>query len=195
MTAEPNTRQTVRFATALEVGLACFAGPVGVSGDGQQTMENRKRPLLTAFSGGPDSTALVLLAEQYARQRGVSHQVVLIDHGLRNDSADEASRVATRMRHFGIDIAIRRLEAIAPKGGIQNWARLQRYAILTSIARKTGAVLLLAHHKADQVETVFMRLSHGSGLGGLGGMEPICCFADVPVLRPLLKWRPDELMA
>ena len=194
MTAEPDSRQTVRFATALKGGLARFAGPVGVSGDGQQITANRKRPLLTAFSGGPDSTALVLLAEQYARQRGISHQVVLIDHGLRNDSADEASRVATRMRHFGIDIAIRRLEAIAPKGGIQNWARLQRYAILTSIARKTGAVLLLAHHKADQVETVFMRLSHGSGLGGLGGMEPISCFADVPVLRPLLEWRKDELM-
>ena len=195
MTAEPDSRQTVRFATALEGGLACFTGPVSVLGDGQKTIANRKRPLLTAFSGGPDSTALVLLAEQYARQRGISHQVVLIDHGLRNDSADEASRVATRMRYFGIDIEIRRVEAIVPKGGIQNWARLQRYEILTSIARKTGAVLLLAHHKADQAETVFMRLSHGSGLGGLGGMEPICCFADVPVLRPLLKWRQDELMA
>lgn len=194
MTAEPDSRQTVRFATALEAGLACFNGPAGVRGGGQQAVADRKRPLLTAFSGGPDSTALVLLAEQYARQRGISHQAVLIDHGLRPDSADEASRVATRMRHFGIDIAIRRVDAVAPKGGIQSWARDQRYAILTSIARETGAVLLLAHHEADQAETVFMRLAHGSGLGGLGGMGSTRCLADIPVLRPLLEWRPDELM-
>ena len=129
MTAEPNSRQTVRFAAALEAGLACFTGPAGVRGGGQQAVADRKRPLLTAFSGGPDSTALVLLAEQYARQRGISHQAVLIDHGLRLDSADEASRVATRMRHFGIDIAIRRVVAVAPTGGIQSWARDQRYAI------------------------------------------------------------------
>ena len=179
MTAEPDSRQTIRFATALEAGLACFNGPAGVRGVGQQAVADSKRPLLTAFSGGPDSTALVLLAEQYARQRGISHQAILIDHGLRPDSADEASRVATRMRHFGIDIAIRRVDAVAPKGGIQSWARDQRYAILTSIARETGAVLLLAHHEADQAETVFMRLSRGSGLGGLGGMGSTRCLADI----------------
>ena len=108
-------------------------------------------------------------------------------------TADEASRVATRMRYFGIDIAIRRLDAVAPKGGIQSWARINA-TILTSIARETGAVLLLAHHEADQAETVFMRLSRGSGLGGLCGMGSTRCLADIPVLRPLLEWRPDELM-
>ena len=195
MTADPDSTQIVRFAAALKAGLDCFNGPAGVQGGGQRAVADRKRPLLTAFSGGPDSTALVLLAEQYARRRGISHQAVLIDHGLRPDSADEASRVATRMRHFGIAIAIWRVNAVAPKGGIQSWARDQRYEILTSIARETGSVLLLAHHEADQAETVFMRLSRGSGLGGLGGMCPTRCLADIPVLRPLLEWRPDELLA
>ncbi len=195
MTVEPDSRQLIRFARALEDGIASFSARAGVLWFGQQALAENERPLLTAFSGGPDSTALVLLTERYARKRGISHKVVLIDHGLRNDSSDEAIRVATRMRNFGIDIAIRRVEAIAPKNGIQNWARRQRYAILTSIARESGAVLLLAHHEADQAETVFMRLSHGSGLAGLGGMRPTCFLADVPVLRPLLEWKQDELLA
>ena len=134
MTAESDSRQQLRFAKTLEAGFAYFDGLAGVPTADQQAAADRKRLLLTACSGGPDSTALVLLAEQYARQRGISHQAVLIDHGLRPDSADEASRVAARMLHYGIDIAIRRVDAIAPKGGIQNWARDQRYAILTSIA-------------------------------------------------------------
>ena len=186
MTAEPDRRQQLRFATTLEAGFACLDGSAGVWKADQRAGAARKRILLTACSGGPDSMALALLAEHYARQRGISHKAVLIDHGLRADSADEANRVAMRMRHLGIDFVSRRVDAIAPKGGIQHWARNQRYAILTSVARETGAILLLAHHEADQVETVLMRLLHGSGLGGLGGIDATRCLAGIPILRPLL---------
>ena len=190
MTAEPDSIQTVRFAAALKAGLDSFNGPAGVRVGGSRLWLTGNA-LIDRIFRWAGQYGLVLLAEQYARQRGISHQAVLIDHGLRPDSADEASRVAKRMRHFGIDIAIRRVDAVAPKGGIQSWARDQRYEILTSIARETGSVLLLAHHEADQAETVFMRLSHGSGLGGLGGMGSNRCLADIPVRDHY--WNGDQM--
>ena len=195
VTAEPDRKLTARFTASLEVGLACFDLYDEAQVAGRDGGTNGRGHLLTALSGGPDSMALALLAEHYARKRNILHQAVIVDHGLRHDSAIEASRVAGRMQDFGIDTVVRRVDAIPPKGGIQNWARNHRYAILTSLARKKNAALLLAHHKADQAETVFMRLSRGSGLGGLGGMQVARYLADIPILRPLLEWGPQELLA
>jgi tRNA(Ile)-lysidine synthase len=195
VTAEPDSKPTARFTASLEAGLACFDLYDEAQVAGRDGGTNGRGHLLTALSGGPDSTALALLAEHYARQRNIRHQAVIVDHGLRHESAIEASRVAARMQDFGIDTVIRRVDATPPTGGIQNWARDHRYAILSSLARKKNAALLVAHHKADQAETVFMRLSRGSGLGGLGGMQVARYLADIPVLRPLLEWGPQELIA
>lgn len=191
MTVEPSIGHTERFSKALDECFACF----DLQNAGQRTNAKGKSPLLTGLSGGPDSTALALLAEKYARQNNISHQAVIVDHGLRNDSAIEARRVAERMQFFGINTVVRRVESAAPMRGLQSWARDHRYAILTSAARDLGAVILLAHHEADQAETVFMRLSKGSGLGGLCGIAVARRFSDILVLRPLLGWRPEELLA
>lgn len=57
-----------------------------------------------------------------------------------------------------------------------------------------GATLLVtAHHATDQAETVLMRLGHGSGLGGLGGMALLSEVEGVPVCRPLLGVAPRGL--
>lgn len=191
MTAEPCNGPTARFSEALDACFSYFDFQIA----GQEIDAYRKIPLLTGLSGGPDSTALALLAEQYARENDIAHQAVIVDHGLRNDSAIEASCVAERMRLFGINTVVKRIESTAPIRGVQSWARDHRYAILTLAARELGAALLLAHHEADQAETVFMRLSKGSGLAGLCGMAVARRFADILVLRPLLGWRPEELLA
>ena len=189
MIVDFDSPQKTRFAAALGAGFVEALAGSCRSCTGQQ------RPLLTALSGGSDSTALALLTEQYARQRNITHRTIIVDHGLRSNSGDEARRVAARMQHFGIDAVIKSVKATAPAGGIQRWARIQRYGILTSAAREMGAVLLLAHHKADQAETVLMRLSKSSGLAGLSGMALCRYFANIPIIRPLLTWGPQELIA
>ena len=188
MTVELESRQEARFANALNASLE------EASAIGRQFSTGRKRPLLTALSGGSDSTALALLTERYARAKNIVHRTIIIDHGLRSNSSDEARRVAARMQNLGIDTVIRCVEAPAPANGIQSWARTHRYAVLTSAAREMGAVLLLAHHKADQAETVFMRLSRSSGLAGLSGMARCRYLDNIPILRPLLTWGPQELL-
>ncbi|MDA7599652.1 tRNA lysidine(34) synthetase TilS [Alphaproteobacteria bacterium] len=147
--------------------------------------------LITALSGGADSTALCLLAARYAKAHGLAHWAIIIDHGLRDNSRQEAARVAQRMQDRGIKADIITIEQPHDGGGIQEWARTMRYDALLDQVRQSdagNACLLLAHHAGDQAETIAMRLARGSGLTGLAGMVAHSRMGDVTVLRPMLTW-------
>ena len=149
---------------------------------------------MTALSGGPDSTALACLANRYARSHGKDHQAVIVNHNIRPDATNEALRVNQRMKDRGIASRILTIDNKSPATGLQEWARNQRFAALTKLARQQGAVLLVAHHHADQVETVLMRLAHGSGVVGLAGMRSVTMRDGVLVARPLLNWHAKSLV-
>lgn len=142
--------------------------------------------LISAVSGGPDSMALAHLADAHAARHGVVHRALVIDHGIRADSAAEAERVAARLRALGIMAQVLAVTAQPVSTGIQEWARARRYESLLGEARRSGGCLLLGHHAGDQAETVMMRLSRGSGLAGLAGMRQVTIREGVPILRPLL---------
>ena len=150
---------------------------------------------VTALSGGPDSTALTLLTQRYANVTGKHHNAVIVDHGLREGSGDEAERVQTRLRRFGIDSNIIQITEPRPTAGLQEWARINRHNALLAVARQKKAALLFAHHASDQAETVAMRLLKSSGLNGLGGIAYYRLQHYVVVARPVLGWMPDQLKA
>jgi tRNA(Ile)-lysidine synthase len=59
-----------------------------------------------------------------------------------------------------------------------------------------GAVIALAHHADDQIETFFLRLLRGAGDRGLAGMQPSVpspVDSAVTLVRPLLGIRRDEI--
>ena len=148
---------------------------------------------LTALSGGADSTALALLAQRYADAKCKSHNAVIVNHGLRDCSHDEARRVQNRLKKHGVVCEIISISETLPKSAVQEWARLNRYHILISAARKRNAALLFAHHAGDQVETVAMRLLKGSGLSGLAGITALRSQHGVTIARPVLSWSSDQL--
>jgi len=150
---------------------------------------------VTALSGGPDSTALALLTQRYAAATGKHHHAMIVDHGLRDGSGDEARRVQTRLRPFGIASEIIQITEPRPTAGLQEWARINRHQALLAVARQKKAALLFAHHASDQAETVAMRLLKSSGLNGLRGIACHRIQHDIVVGRPVLGWMPDQLMA
>lgn len=151
--------------------------------------------LISAVSGGPDSMCLAVLASAYATRRGVNHRAIIIDHGVRADSAAEAARVCRRLSGLGMRAEVLTVSAAAPKTGIQEWARSARYDLLLQAARRDQAALLLGHHRDDQAETVMMRLSRGSGLAGLAAMRRVSFRRGVPLCRPLLGLGRDSIGA
>ena len=150
--------------------------------------------LITALSGGPDSTALACLADLYAQSNGKEHQAVIVNHNIRPEATAEAVRVSQRMKKRAITSHILTIKDKAPETGLQEWARHQRFALLTKMARQNGAVLLFGHQEADQAETVLMRLSRGSGVVGLAGMRGLSMRDAVLVARPLLEWDAKTLV-
>lgn len=153
------------------------------------------RHVLLAVSGGPDSTALMLLA---ARNAGPAVQlsVATVDHGLRPESPGEADAVARLSRSLGLDHVTLRWGGPKPTGRIQEKAREARYALLAAHAAAIGATAVAtAHHADDQAETVLLRLVRGSGPAGLAAMRSDTPLGPVRLLRPFLGVAKIRLVA
>ena len=148
-----------------------------------------------AVSGGPDSLALLLLADEAICE---GFEVATVDHGLRAESAAEAETVAALCDRLGIAHATLR-PSVATTGNLQANARAARYASLGDWAQARGlAAIVTAHHADDQAETLLMRLNRGAGVRGLAGMRRVAAVPGhpgLPLLRPLLGWRKAELEA
>jgi len=151
-----------------------------------------------AVSGGADSLALMLLAHAWVEARGggpVIH-VYAVDHGLRAEAAGEVAMVLAEAARLGLKARGLVWDGIKPATGVQEAARIARYGLMGAAMRADGVpVLLTAHHRADQAETVLMRMAHGSGLEGLKAMAPMGNVEGVTVCRPLLDVDPADLRA
>ena len=159
--------------------------------------------LVLAVSGGPDSTALMVLVARWLKslKRKPKLVVVTVDHGLRAESKAEAEGVAKLARKLGLAHRILRWTGAKPKTGLQQAARLARYRLLGQAARKIGAAhILTAHTLDDQAETVLIRLTRGSGVTGLGAMARVTALpgsenGGIKLVRPLLDISKARLIA
>lgn len=144
-----------------------------------------------AVSGGPDSLALLLLAQAALPGRIAT---ATVDHGLRPANADEAAMVATLCARLGVPHAT--LPVTLAAGNVQAEARAARYAALAEwMGANDIAALATAHHADDQAETLLLRLNRGSGVAGLAGVRARAQVpgSRLPLVRPLLGWRRAEL--
>ena len=138
----------------------------------------RDGPLLVAWSGGADSTALLAAARDVAPGR--VHAAV-VDHGLQDGSAQRSAALAAAS---DVPVAVLRVTVDGP-GGLEAAARTARYAALRAALPHPDAPVLLGHTLDDQAETVLLGLGRGSGPRSLAGMATW----DAPWLRPLLGVR------
>jgi tRNA(Ile)-lysidine synthase len=148
-----------------------------------------------AVSGGPDSLALLLLAN--AARPGMV-EAVTVDHSLRPESAAEAAFVSTICVELGVPHRILTVTWPGkPETAVQEQARAHRYRLIGEWLRERGlTAACTGHHRDDQAETLLMRLARGSGVRGLAGMRadaPLPGANDLRLLRPLLGWTRDEL--
>lgn len=144
-----------------------------------------------AVSGGPDSLAMLLLAEAAIPRQ---FEVATVDHGLRAESAGECATVAEVCAERSIPCEIIRIEVAS--GNLQAQARRARYEGLAEWATRRGlSAIATAHHADDQAETLLMRLNRGSGLAGLAGVreEGMVRYHGNMLIRPLLTFRRAEL--
>ncbi|MFT7117560.1 MAG: tRNA(Ile)-lysidine synthase [Rhodoferax sp.] len=153
-------------------------------------------PLAVAFSGGADSTALLLAcAEKWPGQV----QAVHVHHGLQTAADDFELHCQTFCAHLGVPLAVKRVDARHSSGqSPEDAARRARYkafeaAIHGPEVNVAIQSMALAQHADDQVETLLLALSRGSGLPGLSAMPSRWVRDGITYHRPLLGVRAPEI--
>ena len=154
------------------------------------------RELWVGFSGGADSTALLLLLRQVVPELPLT--AVHFHHGLRGAAADtDAAWCAAFCRQHDLPF---RLAYLAIPGHRQPGESLE----MTARRRRldywathlpTGAAVALGHHADDALEELLLRLGRGANSSGLCGLRARRRVGRVLLVRPLLDLRRTELEA
>jgi tRNA(Ile)-lysidine synthase len=151
--------------------------------------------LVIAFSGGPDSTALLAGLARVAPRWGLTLTAAHLDHACDPGSSERAERARVLAAALGVEIVVSRRPIDShrrPGESFEAAARRVRYGFLEEVRRaRGGRYIATAHHRDDQAETVLLRLIYGSGLEGLSGIRP----RHGHRVRPLLGLGRGELAA
>jgi tRNA(Ile)-lysidine synthase len=155
-----------------------------------------------ATSGGRDSIALLHATVRAAAALGLRVVALHVHHGLQaraDDWLDGVRALCERWADDGhpVTFACARLEGRPlPGESVENWARRARYAALARLARAAGATLvLLAHHRRDQAETVLLQALRGAGPAGLAAMPKTVLREGVTWARPWLAVAAQDIDA
>ena len=163
--------------------------------------------MLVGVSGGPDSSALLLILDSLRERRGLTLVAAHFDHRLRGEkaAADELRAVRALAGPRGIEVvsggADVRALAKSRKLTLEEAARRARYDFLATLAQERGiAAVAVGHTADDQAETVVMHILRGAGLTGVAGMSPQSRWPSaghvgLSLVRPLLALRREDTEA
>ncbi|MFM9878838.1 MAG: tRNA lysidine(34) synthetase TilS [Burkholderiaceae bacterium] len=153
-------------------------------------------PLAVAYSGGADSSALLLAcAQKWPGQVSAIH----VHHGLQAAAEDFALHCQTTCTRWQVPLVVQRVDARPAAGeSPENAARAARFKAFSAVASDLIAgnaikSVALAHHADDQVETLLLALSRGAGLPGLAAMPMQWHSGGMAYHRPLLEVAGSEL--
>ncbi len=144
--------------------------------------------IVVALSGGADSMVLLYTLAALREANELCIVAAHVHHGLRGEEADrDAAFVKEQCEKLQVpcemlfaDVEKERLTGES----VEQAGRRIRYAFFEKVQKKHGLqYIATAHHADDNLETVLLHLTRGSGLHGLCGIPPKngCC------IRPLLS--------
>ena len=145
-------------------------------------MKVSPKKYLIAVSGGVDS---VVLLEMLAKK----HKNILVahfDHGIREDSKEDAIFVRQLAVKYGVKFFTKREELGA--NASEEKARRARYKFLRELSEKQNATVVTAHHLDDVVETIIINMVRGTGWRGLAVLNA------EDIYRPLINFEKQEII-
>lgn len=153
------------------------------------------KKILLAVSGGVDSIVLLKLMLSIPTTSRPEVSIAHINHQLRTEAKDEEQFVKKLADENNIPFySFVWSKKEHPISGIEEAARNVRYAFFKKIMTEQNLdVLMTGHHQDDQVETILMKLTRGSILEQLTGIDESQTFAEGKLVRPLLSFEKQEL--
>lgn len=160
---------------------------------------SNKSKILVAYSGGPDSSALLWLLNDIKDDIGFAISALYVNHGIRSEleMSNEIQQIKKITNSLNIKIEFENIEhgfikseSIRTGRSIEDLARKYRYSFLDKFKKNSNAThIAMGHTLDDQRETLIMRFFQGSGIYGLAGIPEK---RDI-IIRPLLKVDKNEL--
>jgi tRNA(Ile)-lysidine synthase len=152
--------------------------------------------VVVALSGGPDSTALLIVLDALSREMDLELIVAHFNHGLRGRQSNADEKFSRDLaKKMGLPFCCARMDKKSNKKGIspEDFYRRQRYNFLNKVAQNNRVQkIALGHNLQDQAETVLLNLLRGSGLEGLKGFLPK---RDGKIIRPLMEISREEIIS
>ena len=153
-----------------------------------KNLQNKKN--LLAFSAGIDSSALFFLL----LENNIHFDIAIVDYNIREQSKAEvahAKALAKKHKRF-----CHTIQAPTFTSHFEKQARNFRYEFFESLVTIEGYDnILTAHQLNDQLEWLLMRLTKGAGVSELLGLEPVSKRDNYTLVRPLLTYSKEELIA
>lgn len=133
---------------------------------------NPGEKVVVACSGGADSLALAWTVQFVASKKSIFVYGLIVDHQLSEESHQVALTAQDKLNQLNLlENQIIKVEVVDSADGIEAAARKARYQALGEYADQIQArQVYLGHTLEDQVETVLMRLTRGSGARSLQAM-------------------------
>ena len=140
-----------------------------------------------AYSGGPDSTALLHLLARLPAARDAALCAVHVDHHMLASSQDWVRHCRRFCAGHRIPLEVREVDpGLHRERGPEGAARQVRYTALLA-GSGPDTLTVTAHHQEDLAETLLLRLVRGSGPAGLAGIPQRRRFGRGWLWRPLLE--------
>lgn len=149
----------------------------------------KNNPVIVGVSGGPDSMALLYILHRLAIPAVVVHCNYQLRGKASNADQDLVEQICIL---WEMECVAVRFDTMDEEGyNFQDWARDERYRIFRDIKKEADAdYILTAHHRDDQIETIFQKILRGAGLAAWKGIS--VCEGDL--YRPLLDVSKAEIM-
>lgn len=154
-------------------------------------------PALVGVSGGADSVALLHMLHRL----DIPVVAVHLNHSIRGAEADADQQFVQQLcAQLNVMCVAEKVDvparARAAGRSLEMAARDARHALFRSALTHCapGAVVALAHHADDQLETFFLRAARGTSGAGLGGMRRWQAMRGFHICRPLLDFRKRDVV-
>lgn len=168
---------------------------------------SKDSPILLGLSGGADSSLLLHLLCDYARDTGAKIFAAHVNHGIRtkdycNESDRDEEFCRELCKNLGVDLFVNKLDipkmAATSGRGIEAEAREARYDFFAKVMQENNIkILATAHNASDNIETQIYNLARGCGIDGLAGIpesRPIDLVEGGIVIRPILSAKKSEII-
>ena len=171
-----------------------FTSPSDIAG------VSKDAPILVAFSGGADSSALLYMLAAYAKTNGGRIYAAHVNHMIRGEEADHDEEFCKSFADsLGVELFVCRRDvpeyAKITSQSVETAARQVRYEFFDEIMKEHGIpILATAHNANDNLETIIFNICRGCGLTGVSGIPQSRPCKHGTVVRPILYMSRTEIL-